>query len=71
MEVVAEPLYKYGGIGVTATVIEFCRAYGINEKSENVVGEIYDALIGGGKYRQPCGHEREGQENETPISDGD
>lgn len=54
---------------MTATAIEFCRVYGIDVKSEKLVDEIYTALIGGGKYRQPCGHERKGQKNETPIPD--
>ena len=31
---------------MTATVREFCRKYGIDEKSEELVNEIYEALCG-------------------------
>lgn len=55
---------------MTATVRQFCREYGINEKSDNLVENIYEALTGGGKYKEPCGLEREREEVETPISDG-
>lgn len=38
---------------MSATVVkEFCRAYGINEKSENLIDEIFEALTGGKKYRK-------------------
>lgn len=56
---------------MTATAIEFCREHGIDVKSEKLVDEIYTALIGGGKYRQPCRHKCKGQENETPIPNSD
>ena len=37
---------------MTATVREFCRKYGIDEKSEELVNEIYEALCG--KVVRPC-----------------
>lgn len=49
---------------MTATVREFCRKYGIDEKSEELVNEIYEALCG--KIIRPCD---KGQEGKAPIPD--
>ena len=49
---------------MTATVREFCRKYGIDEKSEELVNEIYEALCG--KVVRPCD---KGQEGKAPIPD--
>lgn len=56
---------------MTATVVEFCRAYGLNDKSEQLVDDIYNALVGGDDDRESVRSCDKGQENETPISDGD
>lgn len=54
---------------MTATVREFCRAYGIDENAENIAELIYSALIGGenGSIREVI---REKQKIQTPIPDG-
>lgn len=44
---------------MTATVREFCRKYGIDEKSEELVNEIYEALCG--KVVRPCDKGQEGK----------
>lgn len=54
---------------MTATIREFCRAYGIDENAENIAELIYSALIGGenGSIREVIGKE---PEIKTPIPDG-
>lgn len=48
---------------MTATAKEFCRVYGLNEKSEQLVEDIYNALTnGGGEYREPYEPEYQGEE---------
>lgn len=37
---------------MTATVREFCRAYGIDENTENIAELIYSALVGGDVNRK-------------------
>lgn len=57
---------------MTATVVkEFCRAYGINEKNENLVDEIFDALTGGNEHRKTCRIKPERTKIKTTVSNGD
>lgn len=54
---------------MTATVREFCRAYGINENAENIAELIYSALVDGDEYRSIREVIRKEPEIKTPIPD--
>lgn len=56
---------------MTATVKEFCRVYGIDEKSEKLVDKIYEAIIGGDNNREPIRYSSEREEKQTTVSDSD
>ena len=55
---------------MTATVIEFCRINGIDEKSENLTELLYSALTGGDTDRRVIRSDDSRKESETAISDG-
>lgn len=55
---------------MTATVKEFCRINGIDEKSENLTELLYSALTGGGTDRRVIRSDDSRQEIETAISNG-
>lgn len=56
---------------MTATVKEFCRVYGIDEKSEKLVDKIYEAIIGGDNNREPIRYSGKREEKQTTVSDSD
>lgn len=56
---------------MTATVKEFCRVYGIDEKSEKLVDKIYNAIIGGEEYRKPVRFSDKGEKKQTTVSNSD
>lgn len=56
---------------MTATVREFCRINGIDEKTTDLAEIIYSALVGGDKDRIIRKNIGERAEVETPIPDGD
>lgn len=55
---------------MTATVKEFCRINGLDEKSENLVELIFTALTGGGTNERTGRITDTGKEIETAIPDG-
>lgn len=56
---------------MSATVVkDFCRAYGIDEKNENLVEEIYSALTGGREHRKSYRVKPERSKKQASISDG-
>lgn len=55
---------------MTATVKEFCRINGIDEKSENLTELLFSALTGGDTDRCVIRSDETRQESETAISDG-
>lgn len=55
---------------MTATVKEFCRINGIDEKSENLTELLYSALTGGDTDRRVIRSDDPRQEGKTAIPDG-
>lgn len=55
---------------MTATVKEFCRINGIDEKSENLTELLYSALTGGDTDRRVIRSDDPRQEGETAIPNG-
>lgn len=56
---------------MSATALkEFCREYGIDEKNENLVEEIFSALTGGRKYRKSYRVKPEREKKQASISNG-
>lgn len=55
---------------MTATVKEFCRINGIDEKSENLTELLFSALTGGDTDRRVIRSDDPRQESKTAISDG-
>lgn len=56
---------------MTATVAEFCRVYGLNKKSSDLVEQIFEALIGGAADKHGGGNADAGAEGKLAVSDGD
>lgn len=54
---------------MTATVKEFCRINGLDERAENLVDKIYTALCGGEVDRINNRLNDTEKENEAPIPD--
>lgn len=54
---------------MTATVKEFCRINGLDEKSENLVELIYEALTGGDADRITERADDTGEKSEAAIPD--
>lgn len=54
---------------MTATVKEFCRVNGLDEKSENLVELIYEALTGGDADRITERADNTGEKSEVAIPD--
>ena len=55
---------------MTATVREFCRINGLNEKSENLVELIFEALTGGDDNKRSGRDTDAGEKVKAPVSDG-
>ena len=55
---------------MTATVKEFCRINGIDEKSENLTELLYSALTGGDTDRRVIQSDDPRQEGKTAIPNG-
>lgn len=55
---------------MTATVKEFCRINGIDEKSENLTELLYSALTGGDTDRRVIRSDDPRQEGKTAIPKG-
>jgi len=55
---------------VTATVREFCRINGLDEKSENLVELIFEALTGGDDDKRSGRDTDAGEKVKAPVSDG-
>lgn len=54
---------------MTATVKEFCRVNGLDERSENLVDKIFNALCGGDADRHDNRPDDSREENKAPIPD--